>query len=74
VLLLSWLIVRFAAGSNFVDVRLGQALTPPQFTSTRTESLSGIALILGLFTRFFTAAAAIELLVITILYWNNGFS
>jgi putative oxidoreductase len=51
--------------------------TPPEFwfwTSTLTETLSGIALILGLFTRFFAAAAAIELLVITILYWNNGFS
>ena len=51
--------------------------TPPEFwfwTSTLTETLSGIALILGLFTRFFAAAASIELLIITILYWNNGFS
>jgi putative oxidoreductase len=35
---------------------------------------AGIALILGLFTRFFAAAAAIEMLVITVLYWNNGFA
>ena len=34
----------------------------------------GIALILGLFTRFFAAAAAIEMLIIGVLYWNNGFS
>ena len=34
----------------------------------------GIALILGLFTRFFAAAAAIELLIITLLYWKSGFS
>jgi putative oxidoreductase len=33
----------------------------------------GLALILGLFTRFFAAAAAIELLIITVLYWKNGF-
>jgi putative oxidoreductase len=34
----------------------------------------GLALILGLFTRFFAAAVAIEMLIITCLYWNNGFS
>ena len=38
------------------------------------EFVGGIALILGLFTRFFAAAAAIELLIITALYWQNGFS
>jgi putative oxidoreductase len=38
------------------------------------EFVGGIALMLGLFTRFFAAAAAIELLIITALYWNNGFS
>ena len=27
----------------------------------------------GLFTRFFAAAAAIEMLFITITYWGNGF-
>ena len=29
---------------------------------------------LGLFTRFFAAAAAVEMLVITVLYWKAGFS
>ena len=38
------------------------------------ETLGGISLILGLFTRFFAAAAAIELLIITIVYWKTGFS
>jgi len=38
------------------------------------EFVGGIALILGLFTRFFAAAAAIEMLVITALYWKTGFS
>ena len=38
------------------------------------EFVGGIALMVGLFTRFFAAAAAIELLIITALYWNNGFS
>ena len=33
----------------------------------------GIALILGLFTRFFAAAAAVEMLIISVLYWKNGF-
>jgi putative oxidoreductase len=39
-----------------------------------TEGLAGAALILGLFTRFFAAAAAIEMLVITTIYWKSGFS
>ncbi len=34
----------------------------------------GIGLILGLFTRFWAAAAAIEMLIITFAYWNNGFA
>ena len=38
------------------------------------EFVGGVALIVGLFTRFFAATAAIEMLIITISYWNNGFS
>jgi putative oxidoreductase len=51
--------------------------TPPEFwywAALTTEGLAGIALILGLFTRFFAAAAAIEMLVITTIYWKSGFS
>lgn len=38
------------------------------------EFLGGVAIILGLFTRFFAAAAAVELGIITLLYWHSGFS
>jgi len=39
------------------------------------EFIGGIAIALGLFTRFFAAAAAIEMAVITFgLYFHNGFS
>jgi putative oxidoreductase len=57
----------------FVD--LGFAPPAPYFWTTLVvETLAGIGLILGLFTRFFAVAAAIELLVITITYWHTGFS
>jgi putative oxidoreductase len=38
------------------------------------EFVGGAAIILGLFTRFWAAAAAIELAIITMLYWKTGFS
>ena len=38
------------------------------------EFVGGIALILGLFTRFWAACAAIEMALIMWLYWNNGFA
>jgi len=50
--------------------------TPPVFwfwASASIETFAGISLILGLLTRFFAAAAAIEMLIITIIYWGNGF-
>jgi putative oxidoreductase len=50
--------------------------TPPAvwfWASAGIETFAGISLILGLFTRFFAAAAAIEMLFITITYWGNGF-
>ena len=43
------------------------------YASMAIEFFGGIAIILGLFTRFFAAAAAIEMLVITCIYWSNGF-
>ena len=43
------------------------------WSSTVVETTAGAALILGLFTRFFAAAVAIEMLVISCLYWSNGF-
>jgi putative oxidoreductase len=57
----------------FVDL----GFTPPAFfywSSFLIEMLGGISLILGLFTRFFAAAAAIEMLCITVVYWPTGFN
>jgi putative oxidoreductase len=56
-------------------VEMGFSPAQPWFWSgLAIETLGGIALILGLFTRFFAAAAAIELLVITAIYWKTGFA
>ncbi len=39
------------------------------------EFIGGIAIMIGVFTRFFAAAAAVEMGVLTfIIYWNSGFS
>ena len=38
------------------------------------EFFGGICIMLGLFTRFWAAAAAIEMLVITCIYWKTGFA
>ena len=43
------------------------------WSSFLIEMLGGICIILGFFTRFFAAAAAIEMLCIFIVYWSNGF-
>ncbi len=54
-----------------------QGFFPPElwfWLSASNEALSGAAIILGLFTQFFGATAAIELLVITVLYRDNGFA
>jgi putative oxidoreductase len=58
---------------NFADI----GFTPPApwfWTALIVETLAAISLILGLFTRFFAAAAAIELLVVTAIYWKTGFA
>ncbi len=44
------------------------------WSATLIELLGGIGIILGLFTRFFAAAVAIEMFVIFCAYWSNGFS
>ena len=51
--------------------------TPPELVvlgRARGRTVGGAALILGLFTRFFAAAAAIEMLIITWVYWKTGFA
>jgi putative oxidoreductase len=57
----------------FVEQGFDPAL-PWIWSALIIEFVGGIALILGLFTRFFAAAAAIEMLIITALYWKSGFS
>ena len=37
------------------------------------EVIGGLCIALGLFTRFFAAAAAIRLLVVTFVHWPQGF-
>lgn len=44
------------------------------WSSTVLELSAGLCIMFGLFTRFFGAAAAIEMLIITAVYWGNGFS
>jgi putative oxidoreductase len=49
--------------------------SPPEFFfwgSFLIEMLGGIFIILGLFTRFFAAAAAIEMACIAVTYWDSG--
>jgi putative oxidoreductase len=58
---------------GFTDLGFDPAL-PWVYGALVIEFVGGIALIVGLFTRFFAAAAAIEMLIIFVLYWNNGFS
>ena len=57
----------------FVEQGFDPAL-PWIWSALVIEFVGGIALIIGLFTRFFAAAAAVEMLVITVLYWKAGFS
>jgi len=58
---------------GFVEQGFDPAL-PWIWAALIIEFAGGIALIIGLFTRFFAAAAAVEMLIITILYWKAGFS
>jgi putative oxidoreductase len=44
------------------------------WASTILEFVGGIAILLGLFTRFFAAAVAIEMFIIFCAYWKTGFS
>ena len=57
----------------FIEQGFDPAL-PWVWSSLVIEFVGGAALIVGLFTRFFAAAAAIEMLIISILYWKNGFA
>jgi putative oxidoreductase len=63
--------------AGFLKAYVDLGFTPPEpwyWAAFAIEFFGGISLILGLFTRFFAAAAAIELLIITIVYWHTGFA
>jgi putative oxidoreductase len=63
--------------AGFLKAYSDLGFTPPAawfWTALVLETATGIGLILGLFTRFFAAAAAIEMLIITMTYWHSGFS
>jgi putative oxidoreductase len=59
--------------SAFQQIGFDPAL-PWIWSALFIEFFGGIAILIGLFTRFFAAAAAIEMAVITMIYWNVGFS
>lgn len=62
-----------AALKAFADLGFDPPL-PWFWAAFCVEFVGGIALILGLFTRFFAAAVAIEMLLITAVYWKTGFA
>ena len=72
-----WGKIMVGPAPGFLKAFADLGFTPPEFwfwSSFLIEMLGGISLILGLFTRFFAAAAAIELLIITMIYWKTGFA
>jgi putative oxidoreductase len=68
--------ILMGATPAFLKGYADMGFNPPElwfWASALTEALGGVSLILGVFTRFFAAAVAIEMLVIFSLYWGNGF-
>ena len=68
---------RHGSDPGFLKAFVDLGFDPPQpyfWSSFTIEFIGGICILVGLFTRFFAAAAAIELLIITIVYWKTGFS
>jgi putative oxidoreductase len=73
----AWGKIQIGATPNMIKSYTEIGFEPGMFwylTSTTNELLGGIGLILGLFTRFFATTVAVEMLVITIVYWNTGFA
>jgi putative oxidoreductase len=58
---------------GFADLGLEPAIAWV-WSALTIEFVGGIALILGLFTRFWAAAAAIEMAIISYFYIKNGFA
>ena len=62
---------------TFADAYVKMGLEPGVFwawSSTLIEFVGGFCIIVGLFTRFFAAAAAIEMAVIVMIYLPNGYA
>ena len=60
---------------GFLQAFADLGFTPPElffWSSFLIEMLGGIFIILGLLTRFFAAAAAVELACIAVVYWHSG--
>jgi putative oxidoreductase len=86
----TWPLIRLAAGWNLIVHAYGKVVRGPEQLAaglgdpfgvkfavflTLVELLGGIAIALGLCTRFFAAAVAIEMGYLTFhQYWDNGFS
>ncbi len=83
VILLSWPLVRFACGFHLIIHGGGKILRGGAVTGwplafgfflTFVEFAGGVCITLGLFTRFFAAAVAIEMAYLTFVqYWHNGY-
>src|SRR5438874_13453312 len=61
-----------AFAKPFADMGFDSMTMMWVWCSLAIELVGGVALIVGLFTRFWAAAAAIEMAIIMGLYWNNG--
>ena len=83
---LSWPIVRIACGMHLVIHGWGKVMRGDTVSNstlafgifltflTFIEFFGGICITIGLFTRFFAAAAAIEMGYLTFIhYWGNGY-
>jgi len=65
-------VAAFAAGSL---ARRGiEPSVPLAYAVIGIETIGAVCIALGFFTRFFAAAAAIHLLVVTIIHWPQGFA
>lgn len=69
---------KIGAGPASLAARYVQmGLSPGAFwawADTLLEVVGGVAIILGLFTRFFAAAVAIQMAIIMVIYLPNGFA
>jgi putative oxidoreductase len=80
---LAWPMVRFTCGSQLIIHGWGKVIRGGHISSstlafglflTFIEFIGGICITVGLFTRFFAAAVAIEMGYLTFIqYWHNGY-